>query len=198
MARPLRITYPGAFYHITSRGNERKNDSSSCVAHKLFYRGEIMGMAIREIRKEDLQEAKAIFKEFVSYHEQRDNIFDKIVSADHMWGDYVYGSHTHDEKCQVLVAELDGFIVGYCVGRIEEKPPIYKEKVIGVVGNIAVKEGYKRQGIGEQLFTTIKGWFKSHSVDHIEIEAATSNPQSTSFWMKMGGREFIKRMELRI
>ena len=25
MARPLRITYPGAFYHVTSRGNERKN-----------------------------------------------------------------------------------------------------------------------------------------------------------------------------
>jgi hypothetical protein len=24
MARPLCITYPGAFYHITSRGNERK------------------------------------------------------------------------------------------------------------------------------------------------------------------------------
>jgi REP element-mobilizing transposase RayT len=25
MARPLRITYPGAFYHITSRGNEKKD-----------------------------------------------------------------------------------------------------------------------------------------------------------------------------
>ena len=25
MARPLRIAYPGAFYHITSRGNERKD-----------------------------------------------------------------------------------------------------------------------------------------------------------------------------
>ncbi len=24
MARPLRITYPGAFYHVTFRGNERK------------------------------------------------------------------------------------------------------------------------------------------------------------------------------
>ncbi len=24
MARPLRLQYPGAFYHITSRGNERK------------------------------------------------------------------------------------------------------------------------------------------------------------------------------
>ena len=25
MARPLRIAYPGAFYHITSQGNERKD-----------------------------------------------------------------------------------------------------------------------------------------------------------------------------
>ena len=24
MARPLRIQFPGAFYHVTSRGNERK------------------------------------------------------------------------------------------------------------------------------------------------------------------------------
>ncbi len=24
MARPLRIQYPGAFYHVASRGNERK------------------------------------------------------------------------------------------------------------------------------------------------------------------------------
>ena len=25
MTRPLRIEYPGAYYHVTSRGNERKN-----------------------------------------------------------------------------------------------------------------------------------------------------------------------------
>lgn len=25
MARPLRIEYPGAYFHITSRGNEQKN-----------------------------------------------------------------------------------------------------------------------------------------------------------------------------
>ena len=25
MARPVRIEYPGAFYHITARGNERKD-----------------------------------------------------------------------------------------------------------------------------------------------------------------------------
>ena len=29
MARPLRITYPGAFYHVTSRGNELKRYSKA-------------------------------------------------------------------------------------------------------------------------------------------------------------------------
>ena len=26
MARPLRIEYPNAFYHVTARGNERKEE----------------------------------------------------------------------------------------------------------------------------------------------------------------------------
>ncbi len=37
MARPLRITYPGAFYHITSRGNERKNVFKSKRDREKFF-----------------------------------------------------------------------------------------------------------------------------------------------------------------
>ncbi len=36
MARPLRITYPGAFYHITSRGNERKQIFKSLADKEKF------------------------------------------------------------------------------------------------------------------------------------------------------------------
>jgi REP element-mobilizing transposase RayT len=39
LARPLRIEYPGAFYHVTSRGNEKK-DIFKTVADRekfLFY-----------------------------------------------------------------------------------------------------------------------------------------------------------------
>jgi REP element-mobilizing transposase RayT len=40
MARPLRMTFPGAFYHITSRGNERKQIFQSLADRKkfLFYK----------------------------------------------------------------------------------------------------------------------------------------------------------------
>ncbi len=36
MARPLRITYPYAFYHVTSRGNERKAVFKSNRDHEKF------------------------------------------------------------------------------------------------------------------------------------------------------------------
>ena len=36
MARPLRITFPGAFYHVTSRGNERKAVFKSKRAREKF------------------------------------------------------------------------------------------------------------------------------------------------------------------
>ena len=157
-----------------------------------------MEIVIRKLSKSDLPEVIKIFDEFVSYHEQHDSIFDKIASAAQAWGDYAYTSHTKDDNCQVFVAVCDKQIVGYCLGRIEEKPPIYREKIIGTVGNIAVKEGYKRQGVGEQMFKAIKEWFRENDVCHIEIEAAANNPQSVNFWKKMGGREFIKRMQIRM
>ncbi len=36
MTRPLRITYPGAFYHLTSRGNERKQIFKSLADREKF------------------------------------------------------------------------------------------------------------------------------------------------------------------
>ena len=37
MARPLRISYPGAFYHITSRGNERQDIFKSNSDRQKFF-----------------------------------------------------------------------------------------------------------------------------------------------------------------
>jgi len=36
LARPLKIIYPGAFYHITSKGNQRKEIFKSQIDGKKF------------------------------------------------------------------------------------------------------------------------------------------------------------------
>ena len=45
MARPLRLDLPGAFWHITSRGNERKNIFRSDADRRLFL--ELLGRVSR-------------------------------------------------------------------------------------------------------------------------------------------------------
>jgi hypothetical protein len=39
MARPLRIAYPGAYYHITARGNEQKDIFKSQRDREKFLAG---------------------------------------------------------------------------------------------------------------------------------------------------------------
>jgi REP element-mobilizing transposase RayT len=46
MARPLRIEYPGAYYHVTSRGNERKTIFRDDRDRERFL--ELVGRAVEE------------------------------------------------------------------------------------------------------------------------------------------------------
>jgi ribosomal protein S18 acetylase RimI-like enzyme len=153
-------------------------------------------LIIRDLRREDLPEVQAIFGEFVRYHEGVDAILAKIDGAEEVWGEYVYSSHTGSDSFRVLVAEVEGRIGGYCVGQIREKTPIYEERVIGEVGNIAVREGLKRRGIGERMFDVMRDWFAERGASHVELQAAVNNPQSMGFWRKMGGRPFVVTMEM--
>lgn len=153
---------------------------------------------IRDLQEKDLPEVKIIFNEFVQHHVKYDRTFEKVSDADQMWADYIHESHTTKDDFRVLIAEIEGQVVGFCLGYVAERPPIYKSKRIGMIGNIAVKEGYKRLSIGQQLFAEIKTWFKAQGIDLIETEVAISNPQSMGFWTKVGGRSFITRMEIKI
>jgi hypothetical protein len=52
MARPVRINYPGAFYHITCRGNERKNIFADDLDRSLFLDNLKTSIGIYQVRGE--------------------------------------------------------------------------------------------------------------------------------------------------
>ncbi|MHA2255292.1 MAG: N-acetyltransferase family protein [Candidatus Heimdallarchaeaceae archaeon] len=156
-----------------------------------------MKINIRELAKKDFNWIKTIFDESFSYHEQIDPNFASIEDADQVWINYISTIYQQD-NFKVYVAQNDDKIVGYCVGQIVEKPPVYKFRKIGQINNIAVKEGHKQRGIGQSLFEQMKEWFVVKNVSHIELSAATNNPQSLAFWNKMGGREFMKSIVIQL
>ena len=52
MARPLRIEYKGAFYHITARGNERKRIFFSKADYDKFKVAEHFGVSPEDVLKD--------------------------------------------------------------------------------------------------------------------------------------------------
>ena len=48
MTRPLRIEYPGAYYHVTSRGNERKAIFRDDQDREMFL--EVLSRAVGEFQ----------------------------------------------------------------------------------------------------------------------------------------------------
>ncbi len=156
-----------------------------------------MTIEIRESTKHDFQAIGKIFLEAASFHEQVDSIFTVASLAEQIFSEYME-KISYQSDVKIYVAIFNGEVIGYCVGQLIEKSPIFQVRKIGMIDNIAVKKDYKRQGVAKLLFNQIKAWFISHQVSHIELTAATNNAQSLGFWKKMGGKEFMKRIMIKL
>ena len=63
MARPLRITYAGAFYHVTARGNERKAAFKSTGGREKF-KGTYIVLSFQVARHKKLLLSNNLFPAF--------------------------------------------------------------------------------------------------------------------------------------
>lgn len=147
-----------------------------------------VSVTVRPLEPDDLPDVKAIFAQSVAHHAALDPLFAKTPDAPETWGDYVLGLSHDTPEARVLVALTEGGAVGYVIGRVTELPPIYPNRRIGFVSNIAVDADHRRLGVGRALFEALRAWFVEQAVDHIELNVATSNPLSMGYWAAMGGR----------
>jgi GNAT superfamily N-acetyltransferase len=93
---------------------------------------------------------------------------------------------------RIFVADADGEIVGYTLGEIQDRKPIYPAGRYGFVSDLVVTEAWRRRGVGRLLVTTILDWFHQYGVTAIELFVLESNPVSTAFWESMGFRHYLR------
>lgn len=153
----------------------------------------LKSIKIRKYKTSDAQSVKIIFKEFVKFHVKCDPSFRKLKNHDGFFIKYI-DKNLKSNKAIMYVAELDYEVVGYCLGIIQEKPPVYKSPVYGYIDNIAVLEKYQNNGIGEKLFIKIKNWFKRKKINRIELFVVIKNDKSTNFWYKMGLKKSMEQL----
>lgn len=152
---------------------------------------------VRSCEKRDLQALGKLYGEFVAYHTDLDSRFGKVDDHAEMFEEYIL-KHMGSEESKVLVAEDDSGVVGYCLGYIQERPPVYPKRRFGYIDNLCVCENDQSHGVGTLLFDAMKTWFLEAKIDQIELNVAISNPKAMGFWRKMGFIPHIQRMYLHI
>ena len=87
----------------------------------------------------------------------------------------------------VIVAEVDGNVVGYLLGE-ECNIPYYNFKIAELC-NMCVDKNYRKQGIGNKLYSEFENHYKKQGVEHFIVTASYKNENAKQFYKKMGFKE---------
>jgi ribosomal protein S18 acetylase RimI-like enzyme len=92
------------------------------------------------------------------------------------------------EKNNVIVANIDEKIVGYCIFVFKE----HKETAISFgrkalfIDAIGVLEDCKRKGIGKNLFSFVENIARENECDTIELNVNVKNKDAIEFYNSIG------------
>ena len=154
-------------------------------------------MDIREATIDDVPKILPVWREFMEFHAQRDGYFAICEGAEEAFASYVRENIEKDDSC-VFVAQENDEIVGYCQCHVAKTPPVFETKIKGDMGDLAVIEKYRRNGIGEQMFERAMQWFRSKGLERVEVRVAVTNEISTQFWRKMGFSTYLETMSKQV
>ncbi|MDI6806571.1 MAG: GNAT family N-acetyltransferase [Candidatus Aenigmarchaeota archaeon] len=98
----------------------------------------------------------------------------------------------------LLVCVNKNRIVGYTLGLIKNKPPVYKIKKFGLISDIFVEKDYRNKGIARKFVTELMRWFKSKQLSYTELTVDSKNRLALKVYNKLGFKEYRKIMKKEI
>jgi len=132
--------------------------------------------------------------EFIDYHAAIDPLFKRSEYGHENFGSFVK-ELIDDESSSVFVAIMDRKVVGYSIVRLSLYPPVFVKQQFGEILDMAVRENYRRFGVGEKLLKVDIDWFKERGIDSVELRVLCENTIGVNFWRKNGFKEHMYKME---
>ena len=139
--------------------------------------------------EKDIPKVVELWKEFIDFHKIRDSFFSRSKEGPENFGKFI-AANLRKDNAIMYVAEKNDKVIGHILATIQNYPPAFEIKRYGLVNDLAVASAYRRIGIGQHLFDLVKDWFAEKDIRRIEIEVATTNEVSTSFWGKMNFKPY--------
>jgi ribosomal protein S18 acetylase RimI-like enzyme len=87
---------------------------------------------------------------------------------------------------------------GLCLLQIDRAPPILEERSRAQIGELYVREGARRKGLGRALAQAALAHAHAVGVRRLEVRISARNPEGQSFWRALGFRDFMDVLDLRL
>lgn len=141
-------------------------------------------MNIRKARKEDINSIISLNQQLFDNEYEK---FDKTLDCSWPSKNRKYFENAISSKNFLsLVNILDGKIVGYLIGSINESGRVRKTMKIAELNNMLVIEKQRGKGIGRKLFEEFLKWAKERRAKRMRVVSSAKNIQAINFYKKCG------------
>lgn len=144
---------------------------------------------LREGNKNDEAEVVDLLSSLMRQHFTYDSYYEPSENLEGAFKDEFYRVLNKDDGL-VLVAEDSGKLVGILTLEILSKPSFFKKQKYGYVIAGIIAEEYRGAGVMYSLYEKGMDWFRSNSVEYVELDIHNLNPKSQGFAERQGFKKY--------
>ena len=155
-------------------------------------------LAVRRAQPADAERLLVIWQEVSELLTNADRRWQLASDSSTAWSAALSGWLTREDTA-VFVIERRGSIVGYIVGQVVPNAPGFAPTYIGLVTDLAIDpHGRGDGGVGTQLVTALKEWFRERGITQLEARVPTSQPIAQTFWRASGASVLFNQMVIKL
>ena len=150
-------------------------------------------MKIRLARKEEIQILLNFEQELVEFERSFDSTLkDGKISY------YDILSRINSKDSCVLVADVNGELVGSGFIDIVKSKPYLKHKYFGSFGFFYVKKEYRGKGVNKSILSKLIEWSKTRNIYEVRLQVYDKNINAKSAYLKYGFEPNLLEMRLKL
>ena len=154
-------------------------------------------ITIRDAQEEDLEGVEDLWEQLAKHHEGLSDRFSLALDGKRRWSKYLRERFA-EISTKLIVAEEDGEIVAFMLCFLEPNVPVYKERKIGVISDVYVKQERRRKGLAKKMLDVAAAWFRKNKVRTVRLNVAADNLEARAAWRMIGFEPLMidKRLDL--
>ncbi|MCU0859504.1 MAG: GNAT family N-acetyltransferase [Thermoplasmata archaeon] len=138
-----------------------------------------------------------LWDELVEHHGRLSPLFTPATDSREKWSRYLSKKFS-EKSTKLIVAQEDGVVVGFMLCMLSPNAPIFKERTLGIISDVYVRQERRRKGIAKEMLKVALRWFKKNRVKSVQLSVAAANFEARAVWGQLGFKPLMiqKRMDI--